>query len=257
MVDKSGPRKEGSFEARWRSRFQEFAGSHDDDAGIAGWSDSGLETRLRYFDRLWRESPVGGSGRWVDVGCGAGSYSRLLAAQGNSVLGVDYSDITIKKARERGSEGIEWLVGDATRLPLPRECFNGVLSLGVTQALSDSERLVRELADLVAPGGQVWVDGLNSWCLPHVWERLRRWLKGRPPHVRYESPWRLKALLKAQGLEGVRLVWMPMVPGRFPRIQRFLESPAMTALFRGVPLVGALFSHSMMVYGRRAPQEGA
>jgi hypothetical protein len=33
------------FEVTWRSRFAEFADESDDDAGIAGWSCSGLEAR--------------------------------------------------------------------------------------------------------------------------------------------------------------------------------------------------------------------
>ena len=41
--DNDGP----SFESKWRERFEEFAELRDDDAGIAGWSPSGLETRFR------------------------------------------------------------------------------------------------------------------------------------------------------------------------------------------------------------------
>ena len=65
-----------TFETAWRSRFEEFASIRDDDAGIAGWSPAGLDARMRRFTGLWRPSREGL--RWLDAGCGAGTYTRYL-----------------------------------------------------------------------------------------------------------------------------------------------------------------------------------
>src|SRR5438132_141237 len=85
-----------SFEAQWRERFIEFASLHDDDAGIAGWSMSGLESRFRMFCRLWK--PVFAGQLILDLGCGAGTYTRFLFDKGMRPVGVDYSLFALTKA---------------------------------------------------------------------------------------------------------------------------------------------------------------
>lgn len=238
----------GSFEQRWRSRFTDFASSHEDDAGIAGWTPTGLAARVRRFSQVWPGDREGAL--WLDAGCGAGTYVRLLRDRGVNAMGLDYSAVSVLKARERSPQSSGWLVGDATALPVQARALDGILCFGVTQALSTSERAVRQLTAVVKPGGQVWVDGLNSWCLPHLFERLARRLRGRPAHVRYESPYRLRVLMTETGLEHVRIHWLPILPGRLQRFQWLLENPLARWLLRYAPGVGALFSHSMIVSGR-------
>lgn len=239
----------GSFEQQWRSRFSSFAASNEDDAGIAGWSPTGLAARVRRFEQVWPGDRSGA--RWLDAGCGAGTYVRWLHARGMDATGLDYSPVSVAKAQQRDSSLRNWLVGDATSLPIRAAALDGVLCFGVTQALSSSEPAVRELSAAVRPGGQVWIDGLNGWCLPHLGERMARWLRRRPAHVRYESPYRLRRQLRAAGLESVNIHWLPILPARWQRFQPWLESHACQALFTHVPGLGALLSHSMLVSGRR------
>lgn len=236
-----------SFERQWRARFSDFAKQRDDDAGIAGWSETGLEARLRAFRRAWAVVPR--SGVWLDAGCGAGSYLRLLADADLQTVGVDYSYVTVLKARDRVGGISRLLTGDATALPFQPASFDGVLLFGVTQALSDSRPVIRELATATKSGGQVWLDGLNSWCIPHVFERIKRRLLRRPVHVRYESPFRLRRYVRDYGLCNVRLIWLPILPGRLQRFQSLLESRFGRWIFERIPGVGALFSHSMIVVG--------
>src|SRR5438128_4020607 len=82
------------FEEEWRERFEEFATLREDDAGIAGWSLSGLETRFRFFRRLWSEAPAGAL--YLDVGFGAATYTRWPAEQGLRVIRLDCSRRTLQ-----------------------------------------------------------------------------------------------------------------------------------------------------------------
>ncbi|MDN5851084.1 MAG: hypothetical protein L0H63_15860 [Nitrococcus sp.] len=50
--------------------------------------------------------------------------------------------------------------------------FDGTLCFGVTQALSDSVALVRELVRVARLAVEVWVDGRNGLCLPDLARRL-------------------------------------------------------------------------------------
>lgn len=238
-----------SFEDAWRRRFEEFATLRDDDAGIAGWSSSGLDVRFRHFLRAWSGKAQGKS--WLDAGCGAGTYSRYLASQGAMVVGLDYCLPAASKAKERDTGNCSWAVADVTRLPLRPGGFDGVLCFGVMQALADSAPAIHELVTQVRPGGEVWVDALNGACVANVLQRVSRWLRGKPMHLRYESPRRMKSLMRKTGLVDVRLYWIPIMPGRLRILQTVVESEVFRIMLRYVPGMGLLFSHSCMVFGRK------
>lgn len=224
----------------------------EDDAAIAGWSQTGLQARLRHFVSVWKGDASGAF--WLDAGCGAGTYSRYMAARGMMVLGLDYSLPTVIKARQRDSAGCRWGAADVTRLPVKPGSCDGILCFGVMQALAGPAPALRELATSVRPGGQVWVDALNGWCLPHLAERIYRRLRNRPPHLRYQSPAELRQLMRAHDLVDIRLHWLPIMPQRWQRFQGLLETRQGRWIFRHLPGIGLLFSHSMVLSAVRAPR---
>ncbi len=238
-----------TFELRWRERFREFAEHHDDDAGIAGWSGTGLAARLRRFSTLWKDS--GPHGRWLDAGCGAGTYTRLLHEAGHEVVSVDYLLLTVQKALSRDQAAADYIVGDVRALPLAARAFDGVLCFGVLQALSESEPALRELARVVRPGGELWIDALNARCVVHAAELLGRKARGRPIHLRYEAPSRLRKSIEALGFESVRVHWLPILPGSWPRLQEMIESAIGRWMLKTLPFVGLLGSHSFIVHARK------
>jgi SAM-dependent methyltransferase len=232
------------FEDQWRTRFEEFAELRDDDAGIAGWTTTGLDARVRRFLGLWKP---GEAGTWLDAGCGAGTYIRLLLRHGHQVVGTDYSLPTLRKAVARGLDGVAFTVADVRRLPFGPEQFDGILCLGVTQALEATAPAVTELARLLKPGGQLWIDALNGWCLVHAFGALRRKVLGDAERLRYESPHRVKKLCRDAGLVDVRLHWMPIMPSRSYSLQRVIEASPVSVTMEYIPVLGALASHAFIV----------
>jgi SAM-dependent methyltransferase len=251
----NAPPTPDQFERRWRDRFAWYAEHFDDDASIAGWTHTGLATRHRQFARQFRRSVTGE--RWLDAGCGAGTYARYLAGLGAMVLGLDYSIPTASKANRLAVAGTAFCVGDATNLPVKPASLDGAICLGVTQALASSDRLVRSLAQAVRPGGEVWVDALNAGCAVHLLSEGRRRLRRLPPHLRYERPSALRSLMRSQGLSDVRIIWLPILPARLQFLQPLLESPAVLRLLQAFPPLGALISHSFIACGRRIAGEAA
>ena len=239
----------GGFEARWRKRFGEYAAGRDDDAGIAGWTATGLDARVRKFFSLWEEPRT--VQLWLDAGCGAGTYARLLSTRGMRVVGVDYSFASVMKARDRDCSGTAYVAADIRNMPFRGGSFQGVVCFGVTQALLRSDELVEELASMLAPSGELWIDGLNAHCVPHVIERIRRRMTGRSMHLRHEAPSQVVRLMRRAGLTDIERYWLPIAPSRMRRLQRFFEHWLVCKLLHLLAPIGSLVSHSFIVRGRR------
>ncbi len=237
------------FEARWRERFTARGAQLDDDAGIAGWTPTGLSSRVRQFQRLWQQAP-GQAGRWLDIGCGAGTYTRMLHQQGYAVAGLDYSAPSLHKAQARSPQGIPWLAADIHRLPLADNTADGILCFGVMQALADPAPALAELRRVLKPGGELWVDALNARCLPTALREQRRRRAGRPPHLRYDDPQALRALAQASGLQTVALHWLPLAPGRLSALQPLLEAGISRAALSALAPLGGALSHSFILRTR-------
>jgi SAM-dependent methyltransferase len=124
--------------------------------------------------------PVGA--RVLDVPCGQGRHSHLLAEAGFDTTGLDYSDHLLKRARERGTgPRLRYVKGDMRRLPARwTGRFDAVLNLftsfGFFQNPADDVRTLAEFARVLRPGGVlVWHgasrDGVMSGFLDRDWWR--------------------------------------------------------------------------------------
>ena len=98
--------------------------------------------------------------RVLDVGCGTGFFSRLLASgpERVSTVGVDLEAPFIEYARgaaaRRGLD-IEFLVGDALDLPFADESFDVVASHTFLTVVPDPQRAMAEMLRVLKPGGVV------------------------------------------------------------------------------------------------------
>jgi ubiquinone/menaquinone biosynthesis C-methylase UbiE len=107
--------------------------------------------------------------RVLDLGCGAGWATRLLArrvAANDSngrkdglVVGIDISDEMIRRARENSREfrNIEYLVGSAEQIPWKSDFFDKVLSVESFYYYPDQDRALQELRRVMAPRGRLFI----------------------------------------------------------------------------------------------------
>jgi len=96
--------------------------------------------------------------RVADLGCGVGMVTRLLAelvGPEGEVVGVDLSVDQIEKARELcGSfSNVSFVAASATDSQLPPESFDLVYSRFLLIHLTEPEMALREMHDLLKPGG--------------------------------------------------------------------------------------------------------
>ena len=57
----------------------------------------------------------------VDLGCGTGFFTDILASKYKEVIGVDFSKNMLSFAKEKSTHDIEWVEADAYSLPFEDE----------------------------------------------------------------------------------------------------------------------------------------
>lgn len=92
----------------------------------------------------------------LDVGCGTGSLSLLLAERGHDVTGIDFAPAMIEVARAKSiaaGTSVTFVVQDAIAPQLPRQSVDAVIGRQVLWALPDRHTALRNWAELLRPGG--------------------------------------------------------------------------------------------------------
>lgn len=92
----------------------------------------------------------------LDVGCGSGFFTILMAQQGHEVIGVDLTADMITRARELAAEekaDCTFQVMDAENLEFADEAFDMVISRNLTWTLTDAERAYSEWLRVLKKGG--------------------------------------------------------------------------------------------------------
>jgi SAM-dependent methyltransferase len=95
-------------------------------------------------------------GPTLDVGCGPGRLTQQLAERGEIVLGIDVVPEAVWQTRHRGAAAI--LRNVFERLPAEGRWETVLLADGNLGIGGDPVRLLRRMAQLLAPGGRVVAD---------------------------------------------------------------------------------------------------
>lgn len=92
----------------------------------------------------------------LEVGCGNGNFTQLLAQQCSKVVAIDINEeyVNLAKARLEGT-GVEIFVADAAQIqPQP---VDTVVMLDVLEHIEDDGQMLRHLSTCLKPGGKLIV----------------------------------------------------------------------------------------------------
>jgi SAM-dependent methyltransferase len=123
---------------------------------------------LELFQQLFTEGAI------LDLGCGSGWTSLLLARAGYEVVGVDIAERMVEVARARSIQenaSASFHVADMEELELERRDFNGVLLFDCLHHCPRYDRVLQRAWEHLTPGG---------WLL--LFETT--WLHRYSPHAR-------------------------------------------------------------------------
>jgi SAM-dependent methyltransferase len=100
------------------------------------------------------------SGRHVlEVGCGAGRFTEILLNEGARVLSIDLSDAAAVNAKNFPPSAAHIVArADVAALPVGAEQFDIVLALGMLQHTPSPDAAIRNLWNMVSPGGTLIFD---------------------------------------------------------------------------------------------------
>lgn len=120
---------------------------------IALLPDEGWDHNAHYHEYLLRRVPVR-CRQALEIGCGTGRFSRLLARRAERLLAIDLSPQMIRLARERSRlhPNIEFVRGDALAYPLRDNQFDCVATLTTLHHLP-AEAVLRKISRALKPGG--------------------------------------------------------------------------------------------------------
>jgi SAM-dependent methyltransferase len=96
---------------------------------------------------------LAGFGRVLDIGCGDGQISRLVAGAGSFVAGVDPTWNQIRVAAERAG-GATYVRAGAAELPFADGSFDAAVACLVFEHIDDARGAIDEVARVVRPGGR-------------------------------------------------------------------------------------------------------
>ena len=106
----------------------------------------------------------------LDIGCGEGRFSRMLAERGGRVSGIDLTAAMVHAAQGRGS-GAGYAVASAEVLPFADACFDLAVSYITLVDIVDFRAAIRESARVLRPGGQLVAANLGFVTAAEPWLR--------------------------------------------------------------------------------------
>jgi SAM-dependent methyltransferase len=127
-----------------------------------GWPDSGLEGELI-----------------LEAGCGAGRFTRLLAATDARVLSFDYSTAVEVSREQNGQFGnVAFAQADILAMPFAENSFDRVFCHGVIQHTPDPAAAFRALNRVLRPNGKLSFDvyhrdgRIRPWKSKYIWRPI-------------------------------------------------------------------------------------
>jgi 2-polyprenyl-3-methyl-5-hydroxy-6-metoxy-1,4-benzoquinol methylase len=112
------------------------------------------ETALEHLHRYAFACEFSANKKVLDIACGEGYGSRLLASNAFTVTGVDLDERTIQQATEKYKDSnLKFIKADARATALPGGSFDLVVSFETLEHLEEHDQLLGEFKRLLKSGG--------------------------------------------------------------------------------------------------------
>jgi ubiquinone/menaquinone biosynthesis C-methylase UbiE len=159
-----------------------------------------LERRVAFV-----RSAVRGGDRALDIGCGTGDFTAVLADAGAQPIGVDVAQAALDRARAR-HPGLDFrLVPIDGPLPLEDASFNLVWASEVIEHVADTARWLSEVRRVLAPRGRLLVTTPSHGRLRLLLGGIERYSEPLGDHLHLYTKRSLREVLNEFGFDVAEL----------------------------------------------------
>ncbi len=112
----------------------------------------------------------------LDIGCGEGYNTRLLAERGARMTGIDVSPRFVRHAQAQERQephGIHYQVASAVEIPFPDEAFDFAVGFMSFMDIPEHEAVVREAHRVIKPGGTLQFSISHPCFSTRAWGWIR------------------------------------------------------------------------------------
>lgn len=114
---------------------------------------------------------IGYSAKIIDISCGAGFFAIEAAKAGHKMTAMDISSAAIKVSEMYDvTKQINFVQGDAYKIPFSRESFDVVVGLDLIGNVSDPQQIFFEASRVLRPGGLFFFQAINKNILSYFFE---------------------------------------------------------------------------------------
>jgi GT2 family glycosyltransferase/2-polyprenyl-3-methyl-5-hydroxy-6-metoxy-1,4-benzoquinol methylase len=112
------------------------------------------DIKLEHVHRYLAVRNMARGKRVLDIACGEGYGSKILAAEALSIVGVDVDEAAVRHAAATYTDAnIRFLHGDIVAIPLQDASVDLVVSFETLEHLTDHRTMMLEIKRVLAPGG--------------------------------------------------------------------------------------------------------
>lgn len=252
-----------SLEQYWRKRFQRFAQEYNKESSISSWSDHSLKRRVITFGRYHDFVDLKHNSLILDLGCGAGTYCKLLTKKGHSVIGIDYSFETLKKAKKIiDEEQVHLYQAEIYHLPFKDKTFDEVVCIGVFQYVAREKDAILEIARVLKNGGIFFLGTLNSLglneLLTRIWNEslsilgLRNTTKESCwTYYRCYNPFKIAKTFRTLGFDKTRMGGIYILPQYLEFLETFFENFSFFQFMDSIPFLSFHFARAFLLMGTK------
>ena len=119
----------------------------------------------------------------LDVGCGGGFLTNRVSEENFEVHGLDISEDSLRIARQYDlGRKVNYVAGDAYRLPYGDESFDVVTSMDFLEHVERPDEVVKEISRVLKPGGLFFFHTFNrNWIAYIVIIKFVEWFVKNTP----------------------------------------------------------------------------
>jgi 2-polyprenyl-3-methyl-5-hydroxy-6-metoxy-1,4-benzoquinol methylase len=160
-------------------------------------------TVKRYNELLDKMEPFRKTNRLLDVGCGAGFFLEQARKRGWEVFGVEFSDLSVSRCREKGIQ-MEKGVLDISNYEL--ESFDVLTSFEVVEHINNPIEEFSKFNALLRKGGLLYVTTPNYKYIFKNKPRFKQLIITYPEHLSYYTPKTIRILGKLSGFKTEKIL---------------------------------------------------